>query len=436
MILPFHHCLHQTRGDSVILYTAPMEQRSGGWAIRARRLPGGRVAQELLLVVVVVLVASDILLGDVNLSTSSGWFELVFPFLPLLALLASPHVAAVTGIAAVTVLASLGAPMLLVYAALLSTIFNVGFTTFTLPRIPALVFAGFVLISGPLVAITKPDLRHGIVAVPIFTLCAAASSLAFRAFKSRAEQATREIEKLREEQVRIRNEERTRLAHELHDIVAHDVTVIAMQARRAETYVDPAKKDELLETIGDAASQALQDLRSLVVLLKQNAEAESSTPSKASEEALEAAAPSGETTTAAGLIHDVKNVAATLEKAGFHVDLELTGPVARVSEIVRQVLRRAVRELGTNVLKHGAPSGGVRLVLAVEEHRVVLSSSNRIAAGRPIVSSRTGIEAMKARTEVFEGSVVVKVRGGVWTTTIIIPTQLKSLAASRIGELV
>ena len=110
--------------------------------------------------------------------------------------------------------------------------------------------------------------------------------------------------------------------------------------------------------------------------------------------------------------------------------------VMRVSEIVRQVLRRAVRELGTNVLKHGAPSGGVRLVLAVEEHRVVLSSSNRIAAGRPIVSSRTGIEAMKARTEVFEGSVVVKVRGGVWTTTIIIPTQLKSLAASRIGELV
>lgn len=413
-----------------------MEQRSGGWTVRARRLPGARIAQELLLVVVVALVASDILLGDVNLSTPSGWFELVFPFLPLLALLASPYVAAVVGIAVVTVLASLGAPMLLVYAALLSTIFIVGFTTFTLPRLPALVFTGFVLIAGPLVAITKPDLRHGMVVVPIFTLCAAAAGLAFRAFKLRAEQAAREIDKLREEQVRIRNEERTRLAHELHDIVAHDVTVIAMQARRAETYADPAKKDELLEAIGDAASQALQDLRSLVVLLKQNGEADSPTLSKASEEALEAVAPSGETTTAAGLIHDVKNVAATLEKAGFHVDLELTGPVMRVSEIVRQVLRRAVRELGTNVLKHGAPSGGVRLVLAVEEHRVVLSSSNHIAAGRPIVSSRTGIEAMKARTEVFEGSVVVKVRGGVWTTTIIIPTQLKSLAASRIGELV
>ena len=404
--------------------------------MRARRLPGDRIAQERLLVVVVALVASDILLGDVNLSTPSGWFELVFPFLPLLALLASPYVAAVVGIAVVTVLASLGAPMLLVYAALLSTIFIVGFTTFTLPRLPALVFTGFVLIAGPLVAITKPDLRHGMVVVPIFTLCAAAAGLACRAFKLRAEQAAREIDKLREEQVRIRNEERTRLAHELHDIVAHDVTVIAMQARRAETYADPAKKDELLEAIGDAASQAVQDLRSLVVLLKQNGEADSPTPSKASEEALEAVAPSGETTTAAGLIHDVKNVAATLEKAGFHVDLELTGPVMRVSEIVRQVLRRAVRELGTNVLKHGAPSGGVRLVLAVEEHRVVLSSSNHIAAGRPIVSSRTGIEAMKARTEVFEGSVVVKVRGGVWTTTIIIPTQLKSLAASRIGELV
>ena len=413
-----------------------MAQRSEGWVGQARQLPGGRVTRVLLLVVVAALAASDVLNGDVDLSTSSGWFELILPLLPLLALLAGPYLAAATWIAVVMAIALLGAPLLLIYATTIPMVFAVGFTTFALPRIPALVFAGLALITGPVFGMINPASQKGMVAMIIVALCAAAAGLAANTFKSRAERAADEVEKLREEQIRIRNEERTRLAHELHDIVAHDVTVIAMQARRAETYADPAKKDELLETIGDAASQALQDLRSLVLLLKQNNEGDSPTPGTTPEEALEIAAPSGETTTAAGLVHDAKNVAAALEKAGFRVNLELTGPVARVPEIVRQVLRRTVRELGTNVLKHGAPNSEVWLALTVEENRVALSSSNHIAAGKPIASSRTGIESMKARTEVFEGSVVAEAKGGVWTTTMIIPTKLKTLAASRMGELI
>lgn len=390
----------------------------------------------LLLVVVAALAASDILNGDVNLSTPSGWFELVLPLLPLLALLASPYLAAVTWATVVMVIALLGAPLLLISATTIPMVFAVGFTAFALPRIPALVFAGLAMTTSPLFGIVNPNFQKGMIAMIIATLCAAAAGLVANTFNSKAKRAADEVEKLREEQIRIRNEERTRLAHELHDIVAHDITVIAMQARRAETYADPTKKDELLETIGDAASQALQDLRSLVLLLRQNDEGAPHAPGTTSEGVLEIATPSGETTTAAGLVHDAKNVAAALEKAGFHVDLELTGSIARVPEIVRQVLRRTIRELGTNVLKHGAPDDKVRLALAVEEDRVVLSSSNHIAVGKPMASSRTGIEAMKTRTEVFEGSVVTEAKGGVWTTTMIIPTKLKTLAASRMGELV
>ena len=414
-----------------------MAQRSQGWVDQARRLPGGRITRVLLLVVVVILAASDILSGDVNLSTPSGWFELILPLSPLLALLASPYLAAVTWATVVMAIALLGAPLLLIFATTIPMVFAVGFTTFALPRIPALVFAGLAIAASPLFGVINPEFHKGMTAMIIITLCAATAGLAANTFHSKAKRAADEVEKLREEQIRIRNEERTRLAHELHDIVAHDVTVIAMQARRAETYADPAKKDELLETIGDAASQALQDLRSLVLLLKQNDEGGSPAPGATTPEgALEIAAPSGETTTAAGLIHDTKNVAAALEKAGFRVNLELTGPVARVPEIVRQVLRRTVRELGTNVLKHGAPNTEVRLALTVEENRVALSSSNHIAAGKPIASSRTGIESMKARTEVFEGSVVAEAKRGVWTTTMIIPTKLKTLATSRMGELI
>ena len=202
--------------------------------------------------------------------------------------------------------------------------------------------------------------------------------------------------------------------------MAHDVTVIAMQARRAEFVADdPIKTAQILEGIGESASQALQDLRSLVMLLK------TQTDNEADAEGINAESDdpklSGETTTSVGLIHDMRNVVDTVERGGFRATLEIEGPVASIPASLRQALRRTVRELGTNILKHGKPDTDVQIQLLIDQDQVTLRSINELSSERPISSSRTGLEAMRARCEVFGGQVVTESKGGVWTTTMTIP---------------
>jgi len=223
---------------------------------------------------------------------------------------------------------------------------------------------------------------------------------------------TAEVEDLREQQAKIRHEERQKLAHELHDIVAHEVTVIAMQARRAQLVGQlNDKADGIVGGIGDAAQQALQDLRRLVVLLKDN-----DSPQSPPLDGL-----SGETTTGEGLAHDLERVIGSLEKAGFTVRVERDGDLDRIPTSARQALGRTVRELGTNVLKHADPADPVDVILIVGEHEVILAAANTPSRARPISSSDTGLEAMRERAELFDGSLRTGVEGGRWTTSMTLP---------------
>ncbi len=265
---------------------------------------------------------------------------------------------------------------------------------------------------------------------------AAAAWRSVNVYRHRYEQSTHHIRDLQEQQAQVRSEERTRLAHELHDIVAHDVTIIAMQARRAEFVNDQAKTSQILEGIGNAAQQTLQDLRSLVTLLKEEERDEpgsgSQTPDREGQDTdfLDAPAMSGETTTAVGLVHDLDGVVEALDRAGFQVSLVVEGEVARIPASLRQALRRTVREMGTNVLKHADPSGIVDLRLSVGgADRVQLASENTVSTAEPIMSSRTGLEAMSARCEVFGGFMDVGHRDGRWTTAVSIP--LEGLASAN-----
>ncbi|MNI62138.1 hypothetical protein D3C73_1174440 [compost metagenome] len=143
---------------------------------------------------------------------------------------------------------------------------------------------------------------------------------------------------------------------------------------------------------------------------------------------LDAPAMSGETTTAVGLVHDLDGVVEALDRAGFQVSLVVEGEVARIPASLRQALRRTVREMGTNVLKHADPSGVVDLRLTVGADRVQLASENTVSTAEPIMSSKTGLEAMSARCEVFGGFMDVGLSEGRWTTAVSIP--LEGLASA------
>jgi signal transduction histidine kinase len=155
----------------------------------------------------------------------------------------------------------------------------------------------------------------------------------------RLEEVGRELESesqlLAEESVRL---ERARIARELHDIVAHCVTVMVIQAYAGEKLMatDQASASEAFDHIASQADQAQQEIEYLVDLL----DGEAITP------------------LLGGSLSDaLKELTAGAAAAGLEISVHLTGQPEQVSSDASAVAYRVVQEGVTNALKHapGAP---------------------------------------------------------------------------------
>lgn len=397
-------------------------------------LPYRWVLRPVIVVGTIVMLFADSTTTYVDLSTTAGWILWLSPYLPLLALLFGAVPGVAVWFACYVAIILLGAPNSALVATIFSNVIVVALGTFLLPRRAAIGFACAIPVTMLGAFITNPASGLALTLVGTLALMSAAAGLSLNTFRSRHEQSAERVRDLEHEQQRVREEERTRLAYELHDIVAHDVTVIAMQARRAEFVDDAEKTARILDGIGRAAQQTLLDLRSLVALLRDGDDEASVSGDPSNdvndEREFSRATPSdGQTTSAVGLMHDLDGVIAALTQAGFAVALSVEGETSRIPTSVRHALRRTIRELGTNILKHADPAKDVEVVLAVEGEHVTLCSTNAIASGPPVMSSRTGLEAMRARCEVFGGSVEATREDGRWTTSMSIP--LEGLSAVR-----
>ncbi|WP_237187246.1 sensor histidine kinase [Rothia nasimurium] len=252
------------------------------------------------------------------------------------------------------------------------------------------------------------------------------TGLVLRRFRLQREKDQQKIISIQEAQLQARNDERTRLAYELHDIVAHEVTIIAMQARRAQFAKNPESTAAILTGIGDSASQALEDLRKLVTVLRaeKNDSPEGELPSAPQTEEnllLGSTRLSGETTSALALTHDLHKISDALDSAGFPVTLTVIGDVSLLPLASRQALRRTAREIGTNILKHGSSDGPVKIDLTVGQRNVMLSSENVISHNEPVASSLTGLESMKTRFHDLGGTLSYQDDGGVWRIQVSLP---------------
>ncbi|TFI19601.1 histidine kinase, partial [Micrococcus endophyticus] len=74
-----------------------------------------------------------------------------------------------------------------------------------------------------------------------------------------------------EERARLAAErERRSLARDLHDVVAHNLTIISMQARTAQYLGTPEAAQSVLAVVGDSAKDALVDLRRMLAILQED----------------------------------------------------------------------------------------------------------------------------------------------------------------------
>lgn len=411
-----------------------VSDRGTRWINQIRPVPGGALFKAFIVVLFLFFFISDLFLGTVNLGTARGWVELFLPYLPLLLLIAGTLPGIISWLVVFLVIIGMGATMSVLAAFAVATLIVSAIATATLPRAAGAFYTGLTFALFLVCTLTSPDTAPMVALLALLTVLAVAAGFGLGAFWTKAERSEQRVSELREAQLKVREQERTLLAHELHDIVAHEVTIIAMQARRAEFTNDPEKTSRILSEIGDAASQTLQDLRSLVLLLKEH-ESDKQHDILDSTDEEQHFTPSGETTNATALVHDVRHVADAIERSGYQVLLEIEGPVSVLATSLCQVLRRTVREIGTNVLKYADPAEQVSLRLTVRGGQVTLSSRNAVSKERRLTSSGTGLEAMRTRCKVFGGTLNTHTEDGFWSVAITLPFKEQSLDPANQGAI-
>jgi signal transduction histidine kinase len=156
--------------------------------------------------------------------------------------------------------------------------------------------------------------------------------------RSLAERAARlEVERIESAQLAVA-EERQRIARELHDVIAHSVSVMTVQAGAVRRLLLPEQEKErqALETVEATGRQALTEMRRLVGLLKE----QSVMPEYAPQPGME------------GLGELLERV----RESGLPVDLVVRGTPFRLAPGVDLAAYRVVQEALTNALKYAGPA--------------------------------------------------------------------------------
>ncbi|MEU9607646.1 histidine kinase [Streptomyces sp. NPDC048057] len=178
-----------------------------------------------------------------------------------------------------------------------------------------------------------------------------------------------------------RTEERTRIAREMHDVVAHRVSLMVVHAAalQAVALKDPQKAVKNAALVGDMGRQALTELREMLGVLRAGAEGErkAAVPLAAVGAAAAAAAAAAGAGDGAGSasIADVEVLVGQSRQAGMVVEFAVQGEVREYAPEVEQTAFRVVQEALTNVHKHAA-GAKVRVRLAHRDAEVAMQVEN------------------------------------------------------------
>ncbi|MFI5522434.1 sensor histidine kinase [Streptomyces platensis] len=173
-----------------------------------------------------------------------------------------------------------------------------------------------------------------------------------RAYWAQLEERAARLEKEREAQARIAvAAERARIARELHDVVAHNVSVMVVQADGAAYVLDaaPEQTRQALETISGTGRQALAEMRRLLGVLRTGEQPES-----------------GEYVPQPG-VEQLTDLIDQVRSAGLPVDFRREGEPREVPSSVELTVYRIVQEALTNTRKHGGPDVGATVRLAYRD---------------------------------------------------------------------
>ena len=221
--------------------------------------------------------------------------------------------------------------------------------------------------------------------------------IAAEVWRTRSARAAEATQRREEEMRRRANEERVRIAREVHDVVAHNMSLINVQAGTALHMFDdhPEQARAALSTIKNASKQALVELRSVLGVLREVDEQAPRMPTPGADRLSELVAQS--------------------ESAGLTVHLVTDGDAHRLPPAVDAAVYRIVQEALTNVTRHATTTeatirleyGDCDVVVQIDDDGAAVNSSQATSAG-----TGNGIAGMKERAALLGGTLQAGRRPG------------------------
>ncbi|KMS69830.1 histidine kinase [Streptomyces viridochromogenes] len=286
-------------------------------------------------------------------------------------------------------------------------------TTWRVGLLTMTVLTGSAMLAGPLPWYAQENL-----AIFAWTGIGATAGDAVRsrrafvaAIRERAERA----ERTREEEARRRvAEERLRIARDLHDVVAHHIALVNVQAGVASHVMDkrPDQAKEALAHVREASRSALNELRATVGLLRQSGD------------------PEAPTEPAPGLDR-LDELAGTFRSAGLQVEVARADQGTTLPAAVDLAAYRVIQEALTNVRKHAGPEAKAEVsVVRVGPNVEITILDDGAGDDETGEGGGHGLLGMRERVTALRGTLTTGPRyGGGFRVHAILPLKSRTRAA-------
>ena len=220
-------------------------------------------------------------------------------------------------------------------------------------------------------------------------------------YVAQLEERAAQLERDRDREAKLAvSNERTRIAREIHDVVAHGLSIMIVQADGGLYAADqsPEQAKKALATIGDTGRASLTEMRKMLGLLKQDEQPELD-PNQPRPQPGVSSLPE--------LIDNVRD-------AGLTVDYEVTGEPRDLPALLGLTAYRIVQEGLTNTLKHAGPGArtSVGLDFGREMLTVVVTDDGRGGGVAPSSDPGHGLVGMRQRASISGGTVSAGPKAG------------------------
>ncbi|MGW3623834.1 sensor histidine kinase [Streptomyces sp. NPDC000880] len=210
-------------------------------------------------------------------------------------------------------------------------------------------------------------------------------------------------------------EERTTIARELHDVVAHHMSVVAIQAEAAPYRVEnpPPELEKAFATIRENAVAALTELRRVLGVVRAE-----------DYQAPDAPQP---------VLADVENLLSNVRDAGLEVDKTVTGAVRHLPQGVELSAYRIIQEALSNALRH-APGSSAKVEISYVLGGLGLRIVNTAPQGlvNPSPGAGHGITGMRERVTMLGGEMTAEpTEDGGYEVTTFIPVAAAAATATE-----